>query len=143
MPELRKMIRFIGSCLENETSVLFRQRCLRGCTSSLKLSAHLRSFEVTFAGIGEKLFEMYFRTFSEFIEECRKGRWIETHNYSAGAGGHGAQRYLPIGLSLFMSITKQTFIGPSETAHILGDAFFALDNFRSSLSSETTVGIAL
>ena len=43
---------------------------------------------------------------------------------------HGAQRYLPIGLSLFMSITKQTFIGPSETAHILGDAFLRWTTFE-------------
>lgn len=129
MPELRKMIRFIGSCLENETSRSLPAALLGAALPHLSCPAHLRSFEVTLQVL-EKAVRDVFPNFSEFIEECRKGRWIETHNYSAGAGGAWCAE-IPSNRAVAVYVDYEANIHRAfETAHILGDAFLRWTTFE-------------
>lgn len=46
----------------------------------------LKSFDGTLREITRAV-EPYFPEFRNFIEICKQGHWLETHNYSAGSGG--------------------------------------------------------
>ncbi|WP_303325689.1 hypothetical protein [Turicimonas muris] len=129
MPELRKVIRFLGSCLGNETSQALPTALFGTALPHLSCPSHLRSFEMTLQVL-EKAVRDVFPNFSEFLEECRNGRWIETHNYSGGAGGAWCSE-IPSDRAVAVYVDYEANINRAfETAHTLGDAFLRWSTFK-------------
>lgn len=120
---LRFAAPFINQGTHNPESSLIPVALLGSALPHLAGPETLKTFESTLEEITRAV-EPYFPEFRDFIETCRKGHWLETHNYSAGSGGAWCVED-PYDNAVVIYVDYQPNINRAfETAHILGDAFF-------------------
>lgn len=125
--DIRECLRFaspyINQCTNRPDSLTIPVALLGSALPHLEGPECLKTFDGTLKEITEAV-EPYFPEFRGFIEICRRGHWLETHNYSAGSGGAWCVE-VPYDNAVAIYVDYQPNIHRSfETAHILGDAFF-------------------
>lgn len=127
LPDIRECLRlvslYINQCSNRPGPLPIPVALLGSALPHLEGPECLKTFDGTLKEITEAV-EPYFPGFRDFIGICRQGRWLETHNYSAGSGGAWCVE-VPYDNAVAIYIDYQPNIHRSfETAHILGDAFF-------------------
>ena len=127
LSEIRECLRFAAPYINQGTnrpeSPTIPVALLGSALPHLEGPESLKTLDGTLKEITEAV-EPYFPEFRDFIELCRQGHWLETHNYSAGSGGAWCVE-VPYDKAVAIYVDYQPNINRSfETAHILGDAFF-------------------
>lgn len=127
LSEIRECLRFVAPYINQGTNRpdarTIPVALLGSALPHLEGPESLKTFDGTLKEITEAV-EPYFSEFRDFIEICRQGHWLETHNYSAGSGGAWCVE-VPYDKAVAIYVDYQPNINRSfETAHILGDAFF-------------------
>lgn len=127
LSEIRECLRFAAPYINQGTnrpeSPTIPVALLGSALPHLEGPESLKTLDGTLKEITEAV-EPYFPEFRDFIEFCRQGHWLETHNYSAGSGGAWCVE-VPYDKAVAIYVDYQPNINRSfETAHILGDAFF-------------------
>lgn len=90
LSEIRECLRFAAPYINQGTnrpeSPTIPVALLGSALPHLEGPESLKTLDGTLKEITEAV-EPYFPEFRDFIELCRQGHWLETHNYSAGSGG--------------------------------------------------------
>lgn len=120
--ELRKIVKFIGFCTSGNHREQVPVALFGSALPHLNCPVSIQSFDSTIKML-EKAVNGIFPSFSNFIKKCKKGKWIETHNYSGGVGGAWCAE-VPSDEAVIVYVDYEANIHRAfETAHILGDAF--------------------
>ena len=127
LSDIRESLRFaapyINQGTNRENSPTIPVALVGSALPHLEGPESLKSFDGTLREITLAV-EPYFPEFRNFIEICKQGHWLETHNYSAGSGGAWCVE-VPYDQAVVVYVDYRPNINRSfETAHILGDAFF-------------------